>query len=237
MVLAYSATRTPPGSPGPATSYTIRTAPVPKRVDPGEAGAPVNPPSDAIVLFDGSDLSQWEPSKWKLENGYVEVTEGELVTKEEFGDFQLHIEWRTPETPTEDIMNSGNSGVELMGKFEVQIFESYNVPIYADGQAASIYSQTPPLVNATRKPGEWQSYDIVFQAPRFRDQKLLKRPCVTVFHNGILVHHNQEIYGETLHRRLPPQFEPGVSQGPIVLTGHHCPVRFRNIWIRPLLLD
>lgn len=210
--------------------------PVPKKVDPGESGAQGRAgtaPSDAIVLFDGKDLSQWQPSKWRMEKDYLEVTEGSLTTKQEFGDCQLHVEWQTPNPPEGEIMNRGNSGVNLMGIFEIQIFDSYNVKIYPDGQAAAVYGQTPPLVNACRRPGEWQSYDIVFSAPVYRDGKLDRRPRVTLFHNGVLVHYDQEIYGGVAHARLPTALPQGRVKGPLVLGGHHNPVRFRNIWIRP----
>jgi len=205
--------------------------PAPPKVDPGGPG---RPPSDAIVLFDGADLSQWRESQWKLGDGYVEVTEGPLVTKQEFGDCQLHVEWRTPNPPEGDIMNRGNSGVDLMGLFEIQVYDSSKVDLYPDGQAGAIYGQTPPLVNVTRESGEWQSYDIFFFAPRFEGDKLIENPRVTVIHNGVLIHHNQEIFGGTRHRRLPLAIEPGRTKGPVSLGGHHNPVRYRNIWIRPL---
>ena len=205
--------------------------PAPPKVDPGDNG---RVPSDAIVLFNGTDLSEWQPSEWKLENGYVEVTGGPLVSKREFGDCQLHVEWRSPQPPTGEVMNRGNSGVNLMGFFEIQIFDSYSVDLYPDGQAAAVYGQTPPLVNVTRAAGEWQSYDIVFYAPKYEGDKLVERPRVTMFHNGVLVHHNQEIYGRVSHRQLPQEFETGKVTGPLLLGGHHNPVRFRNIWIRPL---
>ncbi len=205
--------------------------PVPPKVRTGDPG---EPPSDAIVLFDGTDLSKWHPSEWKLGDGYVEVTEGSLVTREEFGDLQLHLEWRAPDPPQGEVMNQGNSGVNLMGVFEIQVYDSYNVKIYPDGQAAAVYGQTPPLVNATREPGVWQRYDIVFFAPEFENGKLVEPPRVTMLHNGVLVHHNQEIYGGVAHRRLPKPIEPGRTTGPILLGGHHNPVRFRNIWVRRL---
>ena len=204
--------------------------PKPPRVDT-EAGVP----SDAIVLFNGRDLSEWQPAKWKVENGYVEATEGNLVSRREFGDCQLHLEWRTPDPPYGDNkMNSGNSGVHLMGLVEVQIFDSYTTKIYPDGQAAAVYGQTPPLVNASRKPGVWQTYEIVFFAPRWKDGKLDQPARVTVFHNGVLVQHNQEVYGESAHATLPKALPIGMTSGPLHLSGHHNPVRFRNIWVRPL---
>ncbi|MCP5117121.1 MAG: DUF1080 domain-containing protein [bacterium] len=202
-----------------------------KRADPGKPG---QPPSDAVILFDGTDLSQWQASKWKVEDGYVEVTEGNLISRDEFGDCQLHIEWQTPDPPQGEIMNRGNSGVNLMGVFEIQIYDTHSISLYPDGQAAAIYGQTPPMVNVTRPPGEWQSYDVVFLAPKYADGKLTERPRVTVFHNGVLVHHNQILYGTVTHRRLPGSYPPGKSTGPLLLGGHHNPVRFRNIWIRPL---
>ncbi|MCL4402637.1 MAG: DUF1080 domain-containing protein [Acidobacteria bacterium] len=209
--------------------------PAPKKVDPGPPEArPGKPPSDAVVLFDGSGLSLWQPSNWIVRDGYVETVDGSLTTKQEFGSYQLHLEWRTPTEPEENIMNRGNNGVMLMGAFEIQIFESHDTKIYPDGQAAAIYSQTPPLVNACRKPGEWQSYDILFFAPVWENGKLTRRARVTVFHNGVLVHHNQEIHGTTPHRRLPGDYPAGRCTGPLVLAGHHSPVRFRNIWLRPL---
>lgn len=206
--------------------------PAPRFVEPGGPG---QPPSDAIVLFDGTSLAQWQPSEWKLGDGYVEITEGSLITKKEFGDCQLHVEWQAPNPPVGETMNRGNSGVNLMGIFEIQIFDTWtNRSLYADGRAAAVYAQTPPLVSAVKKPGEWESYDIIFYAPRFQDGKLSEPPRVTVLHNGVLVHHNQEIHGGVAHRRLPREIEPGKTKGPVLLGGHHNPVRFRNIWIREL---
>lgn len=191
------------------------------------------PPSDAIVLFDGHDLSGWLPNQWKLGTGYVEATQGSLISRRRFGDCQIHLEWRTPDPPEGEIMNRGNSGVMLMGIFEIQIFDS-TTKIYPDGMAAAIYGQSPPLVNASRKPGEWEAYDIVFFAPRFTGRKMDQPPRVTVFHNGVLVHHNREIYGQVAHASLPKPVPAGVTTGPLSLSGHHSPVRFRNIWVREL---
>ncbi|MBI1356090.1 MAG: DUF1080 domain-containing protein [Acidobacteria bacterium] len=205
--------------------------PIPPKVDPaGPGGAP----SDAIVLFDGADLSAWQPSTWKVENGYAEVTEGALVSKQEFGDCQVHVEYRTPAPPEGEVMNRGNSGVNLMGIFEIQITDSYTVPLNPDGRAGAIYGQTPPMADATRAPGEWQSYDIFFRAPRFENGKLSENPRVTLVHNGVLAHFNQEIYGATGHRRLPQPIPAGLTKGPLLLGGHHNPVRFRNIWVREI---
>jgi hypothetical protein len=208
--------------------------PAPKRVTPGQTDVAVPPPSDALVLFDGRNLSHWLPSDWKVEHGYVEAVGGSsLTTRESFGDFQLHLEWMAPDPPQGDMFNRGNNGVMLMGLFEIQIFDSYNEKLYPDGQAASVYGQTPPLVNACRKPGQWQTYDLVFTAPVFEADKLAKPARVTLLHNGLLAHLNQEIYGETGHRILPA-YKQKLSRGPLVLSGHHNPVRFRNIWLRPL---
>ena len=210
--------------------------PAPRKVDPGRPGAQTQAgtaPSDALVLFDGKDLSQWQDSDWRIDRGEAVAMRRPLVTRQEFGDCQLHVEWQTPDPPVGREMDRGNNGVMLMGMFEVQIFDSYHVKIYPDGQAASIYAQTPPAVNACRKPGQWQSYDIVFFAPRFAEGKLAEPARITVFHNGVLVHHHQEIYGESLHARLP-EYTPGKQRGPLVLAAHNNPVRFRNIWIRPL---
>lgn len=211
--------------------------PAPKRVEPGRPGTQDRPgtaPSDAIVLFDGHDLSQWRPTQWKVEDGCLVATEGPLVTKKSFGSCQLHLEWRPPVEPTENVMNRGNNGVMLLGKIEVQIFESYGTKIYPDGQAAAIYAQTPPRVNACRPPSQWQTYDIVFFAPRFDDAGKLVQPArITMFHNGLLVHHNQEIYGDSPHAGLA-SYEGVPPRGPLAFGAHRCPVRFRNIWIRPL---
>ena len=208
--------------------------PAPKRITPVPAPAqPAPPPSDAIVLFNGRDLSQWQPSDWKLVDGCVEAVTGTLTTKEQFGSYQLHLEWQAPNPPSGPWYNRGNNGVLLMGLYEVQIFDSYTEKIYPDGQAAAIYAQTPPLVNATRPPGEWEVYDLVFTPPVYENGQQTKPARLTMFHNGVLVHLNQEIYGETNHRVLP-EHKHKISRGPLSLGAHHCPVRFRNIWLRTL---
>jgi len=208
--------------------------PAPKRVDPGKAGLPVPAPADAIILFDGKDLARWGPTDWKIVDGCVEAVGGSsLVTNQNFGSMQLHLEWMAPNPPRGPRFDRGNNGVHIMSLYEIQIFDSFTEKIYPDGQAAAIYGQTPPLVNACRPPGEWQIYDIVFTAPVFEGEKLVTPPRVTMFHNGVLVHLNQEIRGETGHRILP-EFKKKINQGPIQLSGHNSPVRFRNIWVRPL---
>ena len=194
-------------------------------------------PSDAIVLFDGKDLSQWVPGRqpWKLENGYMEVVQnsGDLKTKEEFGDVQLHIEWAAPAQVSGNSQNRGNSGVFLQGLYEVQVLDSHDNLTYADGQAGAIYGQWPPLVNATRKPGEWQAYDIVFEAPRLDGAKLVRPAYLTVFLNGVLLHNRKELSGGTVHRELA-KYGPQGAEEPLVLQDHGNPVRYRNIWVRRL---
>jgi len=219
-----------------------RERPLPAVVTPGAAALPVPPPADAIVLFDGTSLAMWEdgkggPAKWKLvAGGAMEVAPGTggIQTRESFGDAQLHVEWMAPNPTRGKDQDRGNSGVFLMGKFEVQVLDSYDNVTYADGQAASIYGQYPPLVNVSRKPGEWQSYDIVFHRPRFDAAgKLLKPARFTVFHNGVLVQDDVEPTGPTANMRRPP-YEAGPDRGPLGLQDHEHPVRFRNIWIRDL---
>jgi hypothetical protein len=201
------------------------------------------PPSDAIVLFDGKDLSHWQneqkgklvPASWKVENGYMEVTPGTgtLVSKEKFGDAQFHVEWAAPTELSGDSQWRANSGFLIMNRYEIQVLDCYNNPTYADGQAASIYGQWPPLVNACRKPGEWQSYDIVFEAPKFEGEKLVKPAYATVFHNGVVVHHHQQIIGRMAHR-VVGTYAPHAPEEPLALQDHDVPVRYRNIWVRRL---
>lgn len=208
--------------------------PAPKKVSPGPVPPPAPIPADAVVLFDGSDLRAWESTDWKVENGIlVAAPASNLRSKESFGDIQLHLEWMAPANFQGPWYDQGNNGVLLMGLYEIQIFDSWNEKLYPDGQAAAIYGQTPPLVNATRPPGEWQTYDIVFTAPRFDGDRLVRPARVTMFHNGLLVHLDAEVHGETGHR-IVPAYTRKVSTGPLALSGHGCPVRFRNIWVRRL---
>lgn len=209
--------------------------PAPPQVEPPpQSGDGTPAPSGAIVLFDGRGLDAWHSSQWFVEHGKLIATDGPLVSKEEFSDCQLHLEWMAPVEPSENIMNRGNNGVFLMNKIEVQIFDSYSVKLYPDGQAAAIYGQTPPLVNACRKPGQWQTYDIVFRAPRYKEGQLVEPARLTMLHNGILVHHYQEVYGLTPHARLGPYPGTPLERGPLALGAHRCPVCFRNIWVRRL---
>jgi hypothetical protein len=232
------ARREQPYLPGGKWRVHDDARPKPRTVLPGKEGSP---PSDAIVLFDGSNLSHWisylkgvtgEP-KWKVENGYMEVVRGtgSLISKEKFGTAQYHIEWATPAQVNGSGQGRGNSGVYLMRRYEVQILDSWENPTYADGQAAAIYGQHPPLVNASRKPGEWQTYDIIFDAPVFEDGKVTKPPYVTVLHNGVVVHDHVQILGRP---GLSGTYAPHAAEEPLMLQDHPGPVRYRNIWVRPL---
>jgi hypothetical protein len=227
----------------PGTKWHVHDGlrPQPPVVAPG---APGKAPSDAIVLFDGTDLSKWragngKPSAWKVEDGAMVVppkgTEngGDIWTREEFGDVQLHIEFAVPSPPKGSGQARGNSGVFFFGRYEFQVLDSHENPTYPDGQAGSLYGQAPPLVNASRPPGEWQSYDIIFTAPRFQDGKLEAPAYVTAFHNGVLVQHHTPVLGATGHRTLA-KYSPHGPKGPIKLQDHGDPMRFRNIWARPL---
>ena len=207
--------------------------PQPPVVKPGDQSLPVPAPADAMVLFDGKDVSRWHPTTWKLQDGYLEVTSGDLVTRDAFGDYQLHLEWAAPNPPQGHPMSRGNSGVLLMHLYELQIFDSYSEKLYADGICAAIYGETPPLVNVCRPPGEWQSFDIVFHAPVFDGNQLERPASITVFHNGVLVQDNTPIYGPMAHRDILP-YQPHAARLPLALQGHGNPVRYRNIWIRPL---
>lgn len=212
--------------------------PVPPVVTPGIGTAP---PSDAIILFDGSSLNNWvgrdgNPPQWELKDGVMTVKPGtgDISTRQGFGDVQLHIEWRTPSVIKGEGQGRGNSGVFFMNRYEVQVLDSYNNPTYPNGQAASVYKQHIPLVNACRAPGEWQTYDIIFMAPRFNDQGRVTHPAtLTVFHNGVLVQNNVEVWGETKFVGLPIYTKHGMRE-PIRLQDHNDLVSFRNIWLREL---
>lgn len=206
---------------------------------PSTQAAPGTVPSDAVVLFDGKSLANWRgrngAAQWKLENGYIEVVPGtgDIWTVEEFGDCQLHVEWCEPTVIKGEGQGRGNSGVFLMGRYEIQVLDCYENPTYADGTTGAIYGQWPPLVNACRKPGEWQQYDIVWLAPRFEGHRLIRPAYVTVFQNGIVIHHYTMLIGPTTHRAVEP-YHPHPPVGPLKLQDHGDLVRFRNIWYRPL---
>jgi hypothetical protein len=215
--------------------------PKPPVVTPAPAQDPAAAPSDAIVLFDGRDITPWAhadgtPARWKVQDGYLEVLSGSgaLETTRAFGDVQLHLEWMAPASAAGSGQDRGNSGVFLMGRYEIQVLDSYDNETYADGQAAAIYGQQPPMVNASRRPGEWQTYDIVFRAPRFgADGSVITPARATVLHNDVLVHDAVTFTGATAHQRRA-EYEPHEDKLPLSLQDHGAPVRFRNIWIREL---
>ena len=217
------------------------TRPQPTVVKPGPY-AFVAPPADAIVLLGpGADLSRWEMQQgggavtWPMADGVMSSAKGMIQTKEkDFGSsYQLHVEFATPSKVEGNSQGRGNSGVFMNGVFEIQVLDSYQNITYPDGQASAMYGQFPPLVNASRPPGEWQTYDIVFTAPRFNGATLEKPAMITVLHNGVVVHNAREFWGPTAHKVIPP-YAPTNAKGPIALQDHGNPVRFRNIWIRPL---
>ena len=208
-------------------------------VTPGEIAS--NAPSDAIVLFDGVNLeNEWTNTEggkpaWKVEDGYVTVGEGNIKTKRVFDDFQLHIEWRSPAEISGEGQGRGNSGIFLQGIYELQVLDNYNNRTYRNGQAGSIYKQNAPLVNACRQPGQWQTYDVIYTAPRFNDDgTYFTPPSVTVLHNGVLVQNNYNLRGPTEYFGVPEYSIREHGPGSIILQDHGNPVSFRNIWIREL---
>lgn len=228
-----------PQLPGQSWKVHDSARPQPAVVRAAEgANLGAQPPADAVVLFDGSSAKAWtaggKDCPWKLEGGYMEVNGGgSIETREHFGDVQLHVEWASPAKVESSSQGRGNSGVFLMGRYEIQILDSFENPTYADGGAAALYGQFPPLVNVSRGPGEWQSYDIFFRAPRFQGDTLVEPARVTVLHNGVLVHNNQAFLGATRHRDVAT-YASHAEAGPIGLQDHGNPVRFRNIWARKL---
>ncbi len=222
--------------------------PMPPVVTSGEAscGDKVGTaPSDAIVLFDGKDLSKWEsakkpgePAPWKMGEGYFETVKdsGSIRTKQKFGSCQLHIEFATPQRVSGRGQGRGNSGVFLMETYEVQVLDSYNNRTYVDGQCAALYGRAVPLVNVSRKPGEWQTYDIIFHRPIFKDGNVVRKAKFTVIHNGVLVQDNVKLQGGTnwMGPHAVTDYVPHGDKGAISLQDHSNPVRFRNIWIREL---
>jgi hypothetical protein len=231
----------PPTTPDWPIHSTSR--PQPAVVNPGPYTAPAPPPSDAVVLFDGRSLDGWRhaddasrPAGWRVRDGYMEVGAGAgaIATARGFGDVQLHVEWMSPAPPTGTGQDRGNSGVFLMGRYELQVLDSYRNETYPDGQAGAIYGQFPPLVNASRPPGEWQTYDVVFRRPRFDAGGRLVRPArMTVLHNGVLVQDAATLTGPVGHNQRPP-YVAHPDALPLSLQDHGHPVRFRNVWARPL---
>ena len=211
--------------------------PIPPAVDPGDA---TRPPSDAIVLFDGRDLAAWQgrdgEAAWIVADGAVTVAPGagDIRTRQAFGDVQLHVEWRTPTTIEGEGQERGNSGVYLMSRYEIQVLDSFESRTYSNGQAGSIYKQFIPLVNATRPPGEWQTYDIVFMAPRFADDGTLEHPAtMTVLHNGVLIQNHVAVKGTIMYIG-EPEYEHHKPREPLLLQEHGNRVSYRNIWMREL---
>jgi hypothetical protein len=232
-------------APDPQWLVHDRNRPSPPVVDPGTVSTqeqPGRPPSDAVVLFDGKNLSGWvamdgSPTKWVVKDGALECVPGSgyIRTLQGFGDCQLHIEWAAPAKVEGSSQGRGNSGVFFgRGRYEVQVLDSHENKTYADGSAGSVYSQYPPLANVTRAPGQWQTYDIIWTAPRFDDAgKLLSKARVTVLHNGVLVQNNVELTGPTTWIGRPP-YEAHPERLPIAMQDHGNPVRYRNIWVREL---
>ena len=205
----------------------------PPVVEPGASNSA--PPSDAVVLFDGTDMSKWKNGEnWPVADGVVSVGKGKIVTKDKFGDCQVHIEWSAPDPPSGNGQGRGNSGLFLMDIYEIQILDSYQADTYHDGQAGAIYKQTPPMVNAMRAPGQWNTYDILWTAPRFNEDGSLKSPAyMTAIHNGVVILNHFELLGDTPYNR-PPAYNKHGAKGPISLQDHGNPVRFRNIWVREI---
>jgi hypothetical protein len=220
--------------------------PAPPVVTPGTASTPDvagTAPSDAVVLFDGKDLSEWtdkkgDPTKWIVKDGYMECVKGSgyIQSKREFGSCQLHVEFATPAIVKDKGQGRGNSGVFLMATYEVQVLDSYGNFTYPDGQCAALYGRAVPLVNASRRPGQWQSYDIIFHRPIFKGKKVVRKATFTVFHNGVLVQDDVELKGGTDWRgqHAVSGYEKHEDRLPISLQDHGNPVRYRNIWVREL---
>lgn len=228
---------------GPWPQHSL-DRPKPPIVNPGTGAPPAEPgraPSDAVVLFDGRDANAWvdrngAPTRWRVEDGALVVTphSGDAISRQAFGDCQIHLEWAEPTPAQGEGQERGNSGVLIMGKYEIQVLDSYDNVTYADGQAGSVYGQYPPLVNVSRPPGEWQSYDIIWHRPRFDDDGHVERPArVTVLQNGVLVQDDVVLTGPTANGSRPP-YTKDPDRLPLELQDHGFPLRFRNIWVRNL---
>ncbi|MEM9079905.1 MAG: DUF1080 domain-containing protein [Verrucomicrobiota bacterium] len=219
----------------PNVPYTVHdtTRPQPRKVT--SAGAvPLAAPSDAKVLFDGSNTDAWTGGPWKIENGILIASPGNILTKEKFGDCQVHLEYRVPANRKVVGQKGGNSGIFLMNRYEVQIGESHSNYTYPDGQAGAIYGQYPPLVNPATPQGEWQSYDIIFKAPVYKNGKMQTPAQMTVLFNGVVVQAAQNLQGPTMHQKLTSYPDNHPAEAPIRLQWHSDPIEYRNIWVRPL---
>ena len=238
----------PLGDPLPGQKWRVhdRERPQPRKVTPGHPIPTMSAPSDAIVLFDGKDLSKWnagggrrgapavsEP-QWKIVDGHAEMRGG-IVTKESFGDIQLHVEWMTPPVndPTRVGQARGNSGIIFMGRYEVQVLSSYDNPTYPDGAAGGIYGLYPPMVNPCMPEGQWNTFDFVFEAPKFDGEKVAKAAFITLFFNGVMVHNRAQLLGTTSHEPIAV-YTPHEPELPLSLQGHAGPAWYRNIWVRRL---
>lgn len=235
-----------PNRPADQKGYEVHdmSRPQPQRIDPGTASTQDRvgtAPSDAVVLFDGKDLSKWKSgdgnaAKWEVKDGYFHVAKGggNIATRDSFGDCQLHIEWQSPESDRSGQARA-NSGVFLMGLYEVQILDTFENKTYPDGMAGSLYGQYPPLVNAARAAGQWQTYDIIFHPARMeKDGKTVRPATFTVLFNGVLVQDNAPAIGPTRHKELARYGTDLPEKGPIQLQDHGDPVKFRNIWVRAI---
>ena len=219
----------------PGVDYVVHdgTRPQPVKVAGAKAVA-IPAPADAKVLFDGKSLDAWSHAEWEVKDGVMVATKKGIQTKESFGDCQLHLEWRVPTGRKVHGQKGGNSGVYLMGRYEIQVQESHTNETYPDGQAGAMYGQFPPRVNPSAPQGEWQSYDIVFTAPKYKDGKVESPAMITVLHNGVVVHLNQPFYGPTMHKKLSSYPANHPAKAPISLQFHGDPIEYRNIWVREL---
>jgi len=229
-----------PGTPEiPGTPWQVHdgTRPQPRVVETGGAVA-VKAPGDAKVLFDGGSLDAWttdgKAASWAVKEGILVASPGTLTTKDQFGPVQVHLEWRVPAGRKVDGQGGGNSGIFLMGMYEVQILQSHENKTYPDGTAGALYGQTPPLVNATAPQGEWQSYDILFHPPKYDGEKVVEPATVTVIQNGVVLHHARKFMGPTQFRKLASYPPTHPATGPLSLQFHGDPIEFRNIWARPI---
>ncbi|ADE53666.1 3-keto-disaccharide hydrolase [Coraliomargarita akajimensis] len=222
----------------PGSTWKIHDSerPLPARVIPGSYVDQdvTHAPADAEILFDGTSLDKFWKNEWSIKDGYIVAGKGGLSSSKAYGDFQMHLEFRCPDPSVVDSNGKmGNSGIYIMERYELQIFDSYSCRNYADGSCGALYGQLPPLVNASRKPGEWQTFDIYFTAPVFDGEELVSPARITVLHNGVFIHVNAELRGPTSHNK-PKFYKAHAARKPFFLQGSKCPVEFRNIWIRDL---